>query len=302
MKYWFLLSLIFFCYTQVMCQDIRYDTTYQVTYENGIKDSVIVIYKRVIVNEKFYIVDSTQKYRWALDAHVDPFITASRLKSYHFTSPEINNHNKEVKYTGQSIGFNFYSTGKMIDIRVGLNFSRYTISLKSSRNVFTQTTTKYLENDTLDTYYTVDDNGQITYFYIIEPQEKTRIDTKTEFQNNSAIGKFYYTQIVLQGAYKRTIKNWDLLLFAGPVADILITSRGNILNEKGDKVSSREVSINKPTINFQANLQTCYHLSPRIQLFVEPYFQKFLFSFNKEQYALYPRNFIGLKSGLKFSL
>jgi len=302
MKYWLLLPLIFFFCTEVMCQDIRYDTTYQVTYENGIKDSVIVIYKRVIVNEKFYIVDSTEKYRWALDLHVDPFITASGLKSYHFSSPEINNHNKEEKYTGQSIGFNFYSTGKKVDIRLGLNFSRYTISLKSNRNVFTQTTTRYLENDTLDTYYTVDDNGQITYFYIIEPQEKTRTDTKTEFQNNFATGRFYYTQIVLQAAYKKTINNWDLLLFVGPAADILITSRGNVLNERGEKVSSRELNINKPSINFQANLQTCYHLSSRTQLFIEPYFQKFLFSFNKEQYALYSRNFIGIRSGLKFSL
>lgn len=302
MKYWLLLSLIFFCGSVAMSQDIRYDTTYQVTYENGIKDSVIVIYKRVLVNEKFYIVDSTENHRWALDAHIDPFITASGLKSYHFTSPEINNQNKEVKYTGQSIGFNFYSAGKKIDVRLGINFSMYSVSLKSRRNVFSQITTKYLENDTLDTYYTVDDNGKIEYFYIIEPQEKTRTDTKTESQNNSAIGKFYYTQIVLQAAYKKKINNWDLLLFAGPVMDILITSGGSVLNEKGEKVSSREVNVNKPIVNFQANLQTCYHLSPRTQLFVEPYFQKFLFSFNKEQYALYPRNFIGIRSGLKFSL
>ncbi len=302
MKYFFLLFVISFFCSEAICQDIRYDTTYQVTYENGIKDSVIVIYKRVIVNEKYYVVDSIEKHRWAIDTHVDPFIIASGLKSYYFSSPEINNLNREEKYKGQSIGLNFYSIGKKLDIRFGVNFSRFDVSLKSNRNVFTKETIQYLENDTLDTYYAVDDNNQITYFHIIEPQEKTRIDTKTETQDNSAVGKFYYTQIVLQPAYKKQINNWDLIVLAGPVMDILITSGGNVLNEKGDKISAREVRVSSPTINFQANIQTCYHLSPRTHLFVEPYFQKYLFSFNKEKSAFYSRNFIGIRSGLKFSL
>lgn len=302
MKYLILLSLIFICNAEAICQEIRYDTTYQVTYENGIKDSVIVIYKRVIVNDKFYVVDSTEKHKWAFDAHIDPFITASSLKSYHFASQEINNYNKELKHTGQSIGFNFYRLGKKIDIRLGLNFSRYTVSMKSSRNVFTQTTTTFLENDTLDTYYTVDDNGQISYFYIIEPLEKSRTETIMESQNNSAIGKFYSTQIVLQAAYKKSINNWDIILLGGPVADILITSRGSILNARGETVSSKDVTITKPSVSFQANLQTCYRLSLKTQLFVEPYFQKFLFSFNKEQYGFYSKDFIGIRSGLKFTL
>jgi len=302
MKCWIVVCLPFFIYTAAAAQEIRYDTTYQVNYENGIKDSVIVISKRVIVSEKYYVVDSNETYGWAIAPHIDPFIISSTLKSSYFNSPEIFHHSREEVHRGQSVGLTCYKTGEKMDIRFGINVSRLVLKLKSKRDIYSLHPVSYLENDTLDTYYTVDDAGHITYYHIIETQEKTRVDTSMETQFNSVAGKFYYAQLVLQAAYKKRIKNWNVSILAGPVIDILIFSKGNSLNEKGDIIASSDLRIHKPIVNIQLNLQTGYHLSGRTLFFIEPYFQKFLFSFNKENSSIFSRNYIGIRTGLKFSL
>lgn len=284
-------------------QEIRYDTTYQVTYENGIKDSVIIIYKRVLVTERVYVVDSsTLKKKWAVDVFVNPFFSTTSSASSEYSTENISNQNKIKAHIGQSIGANLYYLKKNIEFRANLNFSRHSLKITSDRSLSSFVTTNYFVDDTLDVYYAVGPNQDTTYFYIIEQKPATRTDQKIENQKRDASAKLYYFEIAFQAGYKRIYKNWTFYLYGGPVVGFLLTSKGYTFDERGETRDIREEKISSPLFHAQANLQMSYSYRPGAQIFAEPFYQKYLFTINRTSTPAFNKDFWGLRLGMKIFL
>jgi hypothetical protein len=284
-------------------QEIRYDTTYRVTYENGIKDSVIIIYKRIIFTEKVYIIDSSSNNRWAYDFFACPFFTNLNTTASSYSSFELSNTNSITSNFGQSIGSHiYYNHSKNIEFRGGINCSSNKVNMHSDKITQSKVTSTYLVNDTLDVYYSIDNQNDTTYFYIIEQKPQTITDIITNHQSNNASLNIYFFQMTLQAGYKKQFKNFSLCLFGGLSSTFLLTAKGNVLNDKGEIINASEARISSPLIHGQTNIQVSYNLKNKTQLYIEPYFQKYLFSLNNVKTSVYNKDSSGIRVGIKFSI
>lgn len=283
-------------------QLIQYDTTYQVTYANGVKDSVVIISKTITLKEKVYIVDSTKNYRWALDVTFTPFFSALSSKSSYYSTGELTNLNQVYRHHGQAIGMNFYYPIKNFELRFGGQFSRHAIKINNEQNRYSQVSTTHWVNDTLDVYYSVDSENDTTYFYVIEPREDIQWSTAVAQQQARSSMLLYYLDFSLQAGYKMTHKNWLMHVYGGPVASFILTSKGESFSNTGESHSIGEDKISSPVFSAQSSLQLGYNYTDQMQLYVEPYFQKYLFNINPSDVTLYNQDVMGCKMGMKIFL
>ncbi len=283
-------------------QVIEYDTTYQVTYENGVKDSVVIISKTITVKENVYIVDSTQHNRWAMDATLTPFFSALSSKSSFYSTGELTNLNKVYSHSGQAIGMNLYYHIKDFELRFGGQLSRHAIKISNEQNRYSQVSNTHWVNDTLDVYFSVDSENDTTYFYVIEPREEIQWSTAVAQQQARSSLLLYYLEFSLHAGYKMSYKNWLIHLYGGPVASFILTSKGESFSDTGESHPVREDKISSPVFSAQSSLQVGYNYTDQVQLYVEPYFQKYLFNINPSDVTLYNQDIMGCRMGMKIFL
>lgn len=283
-----------------LSQEIRYDTTYRVTYENGVKDSLIVIYKRVTLTEKVYIIDSTRQNRWAFDVFASPFFSAlpNAINSF-YSEKDLSNTNLIEKRTGQSIGSHLYYKNKKVHFRTGINLSRQVIQISSDQISQSHTTTTYTVNDTISSYYGVRPNNDTVHFYIIEPKDESGIDTHISQDKKETSHRIYYFEIPVQIGYEMNLEKWNISFLGGPMVGFIFRSGGFTFDKTGKIMPITEAILPSPIFHLQGNMQASYKYNSFLQIYAEPYFQKQLNSFYSKNQIMYTSDMIGFRVGLK---
>ncbi|MFN3402765.1 MAG: hypothetical protein ACK40G_01640 [Cytophagaceae bacterium] len=282
-------------------QEIRYDTTYQVTYDNGIKDSVIIITKRVFVTEKVYLVDSAINRRWSLDMNVLPYAHGLNVTSSQYPLENGSGSRTRKGQYSQGVGMNLFYSFNKFEVRTGFFLNRNVISTRNSSSRVLSEIRMIKINDTLDTYFGVTDNSDTIYFHVVEEKDIEEIITRQVIETKNNIAVIYYLEIPVLIAYNVQKGKFRFSFYSGPAFGFFLGASGKSFDKRGDEVSAYDDLVSAPTISLQNNFRVSYLISDRLSFFCEPFYQKHLGSFQRRD-TFYNNDFIGIRYGLKFFL
>jgi hypothetical protein len=231
-----------------------------------------------------------------------PFFSALSTTSSFYSTGDLTNLNKVSSHQGQALGLNLNYHLKDFELRFGAQFSRHTLKINSEQNRYSQVSNLRLVNDTLDVYYSVNSQNDTTYFYVIEQREETQWSTSVAQQQAKSTLLLYYLDFSLQAGYQRNYRKWIMHLYGGAVASFILTSRGQSFTNTGEVQSITQEKIASPVFYVQSSVQLGYRYTDQVQLFVEPYLQKYLFTVNPSEVSLYNHDLMGCRMGMKIFL
>ncbi|MCP4521590.1 MAG: PorT family protein [Cytophagales bacterium] len=263
---------------------ITYDTLVKVQeIEEGIFDTVYYVQKHIHIDKKVVVVDTVRGNKWAIDGYGG--ITLGGKANYIESNLTFNSNTTSGYHFGSSMYYNF---PKKWSLRGGLTFDYQQVSANYTKAKNYTVETSEEVNDTIDTYYTIND-GDTSFFHIIETKTIKNIEEKTDYSSLDYNWKIYYLKVPLQLNYAFEKNRWSYNVLVGASFNFLLKQ----IESNTEQQQETQISFFPSVI---ISLQSGYFLGNSTFFYLEPIYQK---SFLQAHNKVFSNNNYSISLGLK---
>ncbi len=138
---------------------------------------------------------------------------------------------------------------------------------------------KYTQKVVVNTHYTVDEDGKITFHEITKDIEKDGIDP-TALNYNKIINNNYFIEIPISFGLILRQNKISLLSQASIIPSFHLSSSGNTLNENKEVVKIENSNYSAINLSYALSFRIFYDINKNKKVFVEPFIQNSISSIN----------------------
>lgn len=216
---------------------LRVDTVYQVRYDTILMKDTIVIRDTIMITDTIYkqrvvknahkkkisfentLLDQRHQKKYYLSFHLGPVIGNTVYKG--------NNRELVDRYSDAFSGAMSYSMGVAGGIRKKNLFAETGLAIRKVREgfeyTFEQPRQTYYETDTLDTYYTVDNGQDTTWYYVTDSTQQVTPGYEEYYDNTN---EYTFLDIPVYAGYRVMLGRIDLEMKAGLIVETLLKKEG----------------------------------------------------------------------------